>query len=316
MSFGGRTVIVVDDGLATGFTVLAAIRAVRRGGAARTIVAAPVGSPEAIALLREDADRIVYVSVPQRLYGAGRYEDFSQSGPGAFEQKKGPVLANRPFPGAVTFPTPSLQCSLLADGGGRISGIYDSRAWGEGRSAPAPACGFLRTALRGARRCLMSAWALTGRIAPVATAITRPERISKRPADAVLAPNMSDYEHAGAAFTWEVARRALDGLPDGRTQHRARGGRPPCRPLAPRRGRAAFARPGGETVDISFAQLRGSTNRFAHALRALGLRRGERLFALTGRVPELYVAALGALKQGCVFSPALLGVRARAGPRG
>ena len=72
---------------------------------------------------------------------------------------------------------------------------------------------------------------------------------------------------------------------------------------------------GGETVDISFAQLRGSTNRFAHALRALGLRRGERLFALTGRVPELYVAALGALKQGCVFSPALLGVRARAGPR-
>ena len=136
VSFGGRTTIVVDDGLATGFTVLAAIRAVRRGGAARTIVAAPVGSPEAIALLREDADRIVYVSVPQRLYGAGRYEDFSQSGSGAFEQKKGPVLANRPFPGAVTFPTPSLQCSLLADGGGRISGIHDSRAWGEGRSAP------------------------------------------------------------------------------------------------------------------------------------------------------------------------------------
>jgi len=75
----GCTVIVVDDGLATGLTVLAAVRAVRRRGAARTIVAAPVGSPEAIALLSEEADRIVCVSVPERLYSVGGwYEDFSQ----------------------------------------------------------------------------------------------------------------------------------------------------------------------------------------------------------------------------------------------
>ena len=79
MSSGGRTVIVVDDGLATGLTVFAAVRAVRRRGAARTIVAAPVGSPEAIALLSEEADRIVCVSVPERLYSIGGwYEDFSQ----------------------------------------------------------------------------------------------------------------------------------------------------------------------------------------------------------------------------------------------
>jgi len=58
----GRTAIVVDDGLATGLTVLAAVRAVRRRGAARVVVAAPVGSAQAIALLRSEADKVVCVT--------------------------------------------------------------------------------------------------------------------------------------------------------------------------------------------------------------------------------------------------------------
>jgi putative phosphoribosyl transferase len=73
-----RTVIVVDDGLATGLTVLAAVRALRKRGAATIIVAAPVGSREAIAMLREDADRVICTMVPQRLMGVGRwYRDFA-----------------------------------------------------------------------------------------------------------------------------------------------------------------------------------------------------------------------------------------------
>ena len=73
----GRTAIVVDDGLATGLTVLAAVRAVRRRGAGRTIVAVPVGSPEAVALLREEADQVVCLEVPQQLYSVGSwYSDF------------------------------------------------------------------------------------------------------------------------------------------------------------------------------------------------------------------------------------------------
>ena len=60
----GRTVIVVDDGLATGLTDLAAVRALRARGAARIVVAVPVGSREAVALLREEADEVVCHTIP------------------------------------------------------------------------------------------------------------------------------------------------------------------------------------------------------------------------------------------------------------
>lgn len=75
----GRTVIVVDDGLATGLTDLAAVRALRRRGAARIVVAAPVGSSDAIALLAGEADEVVCHTVPEDLYGIGLwYRNFSQ----------------------------------------------------------------------------------------------------------------------------------------------------------------------------------------------------------------------------------------------
>lgn len=74
----GRTVIVVDDGLATGLSDLAAVRALRRRGAARIIVAAPVGSREAVRMLHEEADAVVVHTVPSVLHGVGRwYEDFA-----------------------------------------------------------------------------------------------------------------------------------------------------------------------------------------------------------------------------------------------
>ncbi len=73
----GRTVIVVDDGLATGLSDLAAVRALRRRGAARIVVAVPVGSREAIALLGEEADEVVCHTIPHELRGVGYwYEDF------------------------------------------------------------------------------------------------------------------------------------------------------------------------------------------------------------------------------------------------
>jgi predicted phosphoribosyltransferase len=74
----GRTVIVVDDGLATGLSDLAAVRALRSRRSARIVVAAPVGSREAIALLGDEADEVVCVARPRELFGVGRwYRDFS-----------------------------------------------------------------------------------------------------------------------------------------------------------------------------------------------------------------------------------------------
>src|SRR5665811_2236762 len=60
----GRTVIVVDDGLATGLTDLAAVRALRKRGALRIVVAVPVGARESVALVGEEADEVVCVTIP------------------------------------------------------------------------------------------------------------------------------------------------------------------------------------------------------------------------------------------------------------
>src|SRR5947209_3148028 len=77
-SVAGRTVIVVDDGLATGLSDLAAVRALRKRGAARIVVAVPVGSGESVSMLSEEADQVVCLTVPRRLYGVGMwYRDFA-----------------------------------------------------------------------------------------------------------------------------------------------------------------------------------------------------------------------------------------------
>ncbi|MGD1049592.1 MAG: phosphoribosyltransferase family protein [Solirubrobacteraceae bacterium] len=71
------TAIVVDDGLATGLTTLAAVRALRSRGAARIIVAVPVGTREAVALLAVEADEVVCHTIPRQLVAVGHwYRDF------------------------------------------------------------------------------------------------------------------------------------------------------------------------------------------------------------------------------------------------
>jgi predicted phosphoribosyltransferase len=75
----GETVVLVDDGLATGSTMLAALRAARKAGAARIVVAAPVASHEAMELLAVEADDVVILQAPALLWSIGGwYEDFDQ----------------------------------------------------------------------------------------------------------------------------------------------------------------------------------------------------------------------------------------------
>ena len=119
-----------------------------------------------------------------------------------------------------------------------------------------------------------------------------------------VAPNLQDYQTVREAFSWEAARRELDGLPGGRglniaheaiDRHAA----------GPRRDQLALRWLGksGAVQDFTFTQLRGLTNRFANVLQSLGVKKGDRVYVLAGRIPELYVAALGTLKQGGVFCP-------------
>ena len=75
-----RKVILVDDGLATGSTMAAAVRAVRQSDPERVIVAVPVAPPETIVALRQEADEVITVLAPSGFGGVGVwYEDFSQT---------------------------------------------------------------------------------------------------------------------------------------------------------------------------------------------------------------------------------------------
>ena len=75
-----RIVILVDDGLATGATMHAAVKALRQRGAAKIVVAVPVGPPETCREFEDEADEVVCATAPEFFHAVGQfYEDFSQT---------------------------------------------------------------------------------------------------------------------------------------------------------------------------------------------------------------------------------------------
>jgi acetyl-CoA synthetase len=119
-----------------------------------------------------------------------------------------------------------------------------------------------------------------------------------------LAPNLRDYDEAYRTLSWEDARRLLSGLPNGgglniayeAVDRHADG---------PLKDRVAIRWLGRDedNRDYSYADLRDLSNRFANVLQGRGILKGERVYTLTGRIPELYVAALGTLKNRSVYCP-------------
>jgi putative phosphoribosyl transferase len=76
----GKTAVVVDDGIATGGTAIAAVRWARAQGAARVVLAIPVAPREALERLREEADEVVCLDTPEPFYAVGQwYGDFPQT---------------------------------------------------------------------------------------------------------------------------------------------------------------------------------------------------------------------------------------------
>ena len=99
-------------------------------------------------------------------------------------------------------------------------------------------------------------------------------------------------------------RRGPSCRPSGRgAQHRVRGRRPAGGGELADAVALRFLDKRGEESELTYAELKRDTDRFANVLDALGVERGERVFVLSGRIPELYVAALGTLKHGSVFCP-------------
>ncbi|MDP1578200.1 MAG: AMP-binding protein, partial [Cypionkella sp.] len=120
---------------------------------------------------------------------------------------------------------------------------------------------------------------------------------------AIIAKTMPGGVPSALPTGWDAARARLEGLPGGglNIAHEAVG-----RHVAAGHG----AQPAliwlgreGERQVLTYADLAANAARFAHVLLAHGIGPGERLFLLSGRVPELYAATLGALKAGVVVSP-------------
>ncbi len=79
LDLAGRTVILVDDGIATGASMLAAVRSVRQSGATHIVVAVPVGPPSVCRRLRAEADDVVCSTMPAGFRAVGQvFEDFHQ----------------------------------------------------------------------------------------------------------------------------------------------------------------------------------------------------------------------------------------------
>lgn len=75
----GRQIFVVDDGLATGSTMIAAVRALQRARPAKIVVAIPVAPLEAVQALRREADEVICLATPEPFFGVGNwYEEFTQ----------------------------------------------------------------------------------------------------------------------------------------------------------------------------------------------------------------------------------------------
>ncbi|CAB3669896.1 acetate--CoA ligase [Trinickia soli] len=127
--------------------------------------------------------------------------------------------------------------------------------------------------------------------------------IRKNAADLHVVPNFRDYELERSRFSWANAAASL--------AHESGGGINIAYQAVDRhcatklRDKVALRFLGRDTAarDISFGELATLTNRFCNVLRSLGIGKGDRVFILAARIPELYIALLGALKNGSVVSP-------------
>ncbi len=129
------------------------------------------------------------------------------------------------------------------------------------------------------------------------------ETIHKR--ETVRPPNLEDHRLACAGFSWAQARRALDDSLEGKPGFNMATLAVDRHAQSPHAAKLALRWLGksGERRDLTYAELSHLSNRFARVLDDLQVQPGDHVFLLCGRLPELYVALLGALKHQCVVTP-------------
>ena len=137
----GRTVIVVDDGLATGVTARAALRAVRAGRAARTILAVPVAPAASVVAMRAEADEVVVLASPRHFRSVGEwYVAFGQLSDADVlsllaQASRPPPLTHRP---AAAPPAPLARLGCRGQKKIRAAARMPRRGWGVSVPLPCP----------------------------------------------------------------------------------------------------------------------------------------------------------------------------------
>ncbi|HZV82885.1 MAG TPA: AMP-binding protein, partial [Geobacteraceae bacterium] len=128
--------------------------------------------------------------------------------------------------------------------------------------------------------------------------------IKKDPDRLAVPPNLREYEKCRASFSWDSVRSELDGLPGGNGLNLAHEAvdRHADGPLRQKIAIRWLGK-GGEVLDLTYGDLREKSNRFANILVSLGVSGSERVFCLSGRIPDLYISALGTVKNRSVFCP-------------
>ncbi|TGD89171.1 acetate--CoA ligase [Mycolicibacterium sp. CH28] len=128
--------------------------------------------------------------------------------------------------------------------------------------------------------------------------------IHKGAGDLKVAPNLADYAKTRASFDWAAIPEVCAGMGGGCNIAYAAVDRHAEGPAAARTALRFLAdAPELTRHDVSYAELGRLTRRFTNVLRGLGIGKGDRVFVIMGRVPELYISILGALRNGSVVSP-------------
>ncbi len=118
-----------------------------------------------------------------------------------------------------------------------------------------------------------------------------------------IRPNLENYEQVYGSFKWEDVACAFEGLPSGglNIAHEAID-RHANGPLAEKTA-LLWRGENGERKTFTFAEMKKQSAKFANVLKSLGLSKGDRVFTLTTRLPEFYIAAMGILKNRSVLCP-------------
>jgi len=122
VSLTGRIALVVDDGIATGSSAQAACKVARALGAAKVLLAAPVGSANAVRLLSKDADEVICLQIPEMFFAVGEwYHDFSATSDEEVAdllREAAKRIPSKPSAGDLTVPEAALGVVIFAHGSG------------------------------------------------------------------------------------------------------------------------------------------------------------------------------------------------------